>query len=173
MFFKKGLVAAIAVTALVVPTTGYAANDNGEDKLPDSARLLPSSGEYSPIPEASSLRAMATTASSSCYPTYRFNIKLNKGIFGWGEKSAFATSEAFETCNGVIKKNNITLVYARAKLYKNGAFLNDKKDTTNYGSYAGAKAIFTGKNENGLESYGEHKFKESGYMEHNFNTYDK
>lgn len=173
MFFKKGLVAAIAVTALVVPTTGYAANDNGEDKLPDSARLLPSSGEYSPIPEASSLRTMATTASSSCYPTYRFKINLNKGVMGFGEKYALATSEAYETCNGVLKKNNITLVYARAKLYKNGSYLKDAKDTTNYGSYAGAKAVYTGSFMTGLESYGEHKFKESGYMEHNFNTYDK
>lgn len=136
------------------------------DTLPESAEFLPSSGEFSPTPDDDGIQARA-----SCTPTYHFVVKLEKSFF-FNSPSSFATSKAYQDCGDGLKTNNISLVYAKAKIYKNGAFQGSSEDTTQNGSYAGARVKNADTTTSGLSAYGEHKFKQTGYMEHNFNTFD-
>ena len=134
------------------------------DVLSDSARLLPSSGEFVVEPSK-------TTRASSCTTTYAFDTALKHPLFS--APYTLSTSTSYENCGSGLERKDISLVYVKAKLYQDGAFVSSSEDTTKNGSYAGAKVTFEDAAFSIFSGYGEHKFKESGQMEHNFNTYDE
>lgn len=138
-----------------------------EDRLPDEARNLPSSGEF--ILENEEEEGVSTQ--STCTPTYHFTVELNDPLFG--TPNALGKSTAYENCGGTLKYNDIDLVSVKTKLYRNGGINSTNNDITRNGHYAGARTELQGSSSRNLEAYGEHRFKQEGIMEHTFNTYDK
>ncbi|MBE1557106.1 hypothetical protein [Sporosarcina limicola] len=164
MFKKKFFSFFVCITFLLASTNVHAESISECDILPESAKSLPSSGEFSPVKNT-----VSTLATNNCVPLYRYKVKHSEPF--WGGDNAFATSESFKNCNGTVSYDSIEMVYAKAKLYKYGAFLTSAEDTTNHGFFAGARATNTESTTSGLASFGEHKFKKQGYMEHNLFTY--
>ncbi|MFC5775860.1 hypothetical protein [Ectobacillus antri] len=109
-------------------------------------------------------------ASGSCYPMYKYKT----AIYEDGNFYSKSTSDAYKVCSGSTTRDYIKYIYAKTRLYRNGAFVKSATD----GSYGATSALITAYN-NSLwkpgtyEGYGNHTFKKAGYADHYFQTYTK